>query len=71
MACIITYVNIYEIFIIYSIKHYIFLSLLGEITEVKDIESLKYTFSTVRASTNYFYEDNKLGEGGFGAVYKV
>nr|GEW43535.1 putative gnk2-like domain-containing protein [Tanacetum cinerariifolium] len=42
-------------------------------TENEDIgttESLKYSFSIVRAATNDFSEDNKLGRGGFGAVYK-
>ncbi|GJY80769.1 putative receptor-like protein kinase [Tanacetum coccineum] len=35
-----------------------------------NIESSKYNFSTIRAATNDFSEDNKLGHGGFGAVYK-
>lgn len=30
-----------------------------------------YSFSTVAAATNKFNEENKLGQGGFGAVYKV
>ncbi|GLT99209.1 hypothetical protein SLE2022_166620 [Rubroshorea leprosula] len=33
-------------------------------------ESLQYNFATVQAATNNFNEQNKLGEGGFGAVYK-
>ncbi|XP_058092168.1 cysteine-rich receptor-like protein kinase 44 isoform X5 [Magnolia sinica] len=33
-------------------------------------ESLLYDLRTIRAATDDFSEDNKLGEGGFGAVYK-
>ncbi|KAL6619013.1 hypothetical protein ACP70R_034152 [Stipagrostis hirtigluma subsp. patula] len=33
-------------------------------------ESVLYDLSTLRAATNNFSEENKLGEGGFGAVYK-
>ncbi|KAK9062790.1 hypothetical protein SSX86_019980 [Deinandra increscens subsp. villosa] len=42
-------------------------------TETMDIgtaESLQYKFSLVKTATNDFSCDNKLGEGGFGAVYK-
>nr|GEW18147.1 cysteine-rich receptor-like protein kinase 10 [Tanacetum cinerariifolium] len=38
--------------------------------DIGNIESSKYNFSTIRAATNDFSEDNKLGQGGFGAVYK-
>jgi hypothetical protein len=34
-------------------------------------ESLLYDLSTLRAATDNFSEENKLGEGGFGPVYKV
>ncbi|XP_076950011.1 cysteine-rich receptor-like protein kinase 10 [Bidens hawaiensis] len=33
-------------------------------------EYFQYDFSTVKAATNDFSEENKLGQGGFGAVYK-
>ncbi|KAJ0641895.1 putative protein kinase RLK-Pelle-DLSV family [Helianthus annuus] len=33
-------------------------------------ESLQYNFSTIKAATNDFSENNKLGRGGFGVVYK-
>nr|GEV06646.1 putative receptor-like protein kinase At4g00960 [Tanacetum cinerariifolium] len=42
-------------------------------TESMDIgtaESFQYNFRSVKAATNDFSEENKLGEGGFGAVYK-
>ncbi|GLT83188.1 hypothetical protein SLE2022_014930 [Rubroshorea leprosula] len=32
--------------------------------------SLQYDFATVRAATNNFNDENKLGQGGFGAVYR-
>jgi hypothetical protein len=39
--------------------------------DVESIESLILDLSTLRAATNNFDESNKLGEGGFGIVYKV
>ncbi|KAJ9146404.1 hypothetical protein P3X46_028674 [Hevea brasiliensis] len=38
--------------------------------EIGDAESLQFDFGTVRTATNDFSEANKLGQGGFGAVYK-
>jgi hypothetical protein len=35
------------------------------------VESLQFNFATIEAATNNFSNDNKLGEGGFGAVYKI
>ncbi|PWA87402.1 Cysteine-rich receptor-like protein kinase 26 [Artemisia annua] len=43
-------------------------------TENEDIgtaESLKYSFSIVRAATNGFSEDNKLGSGGFDSTKRA
>lgn len=39
--------------------------------EITDVESLQFDLGTIRTATDNFSEDNKLGEGGFGAVYKV
>lgn len=39
--------------------------------EVAFTESLQYNFNTIRVATNEFADSNKLGQGGFGAVYKV
>ncbi|KAD3338286.1 hypothetical protein E3N88_33807 [Mikania micrantha] len=38
--------------------------------DISTIESLQYDFETVKAATNGFSDNNKLGEGGFGSVYK-
>lgn len=37
----------------------------------KDQELPFFTFSAIQAATNDFAKANKLGEGGFGPVYKV
>ncbi|KAM4101940.1 hypothetical protein ACB094_05G184300 [Castanea mollissima] len=34
------------------------------------VESLQFDFVTIEAATNKFSDDNKIGEGGFGKVYK-
>ncbi|GAB4831002.1 hypothetical protein Ancab_005014 [Ancistrocladus abbreviatus] len=38
--------------------------------EIRTAESLQFDFGTIRAATDDFCEANKLGRGGFGAVYK-
>ncbi|XP_022720570.1 cysteine-rich receptor-like protein kinase 10 isoform X2 [Durio zibethinus] len=38
--------------------------------DITTIESLQYDFSTIQVATNNFSDRNKLGEGGFGEVYK-
>ncbi|CAL4901415.1 unnamed protein product [Urochloa decumbens] len=38
--------------------------------EMKISDPLQYDLSTLRAATNNFSEENKLGRGGFGPVYK-
>ncbi|KAL6529480.1 hypothetical protein OROGR_015103 [Orobanche gracilis] len=40
------------------------------VEEIIAAESLKYTLSTIKDATNDFSDDNKLGQGGFGSVYK-
>ena len=39
--------------------------------EFRSVESLQFDFSTIRVATDDFSEANKLGQGGFGVVYKV
>ncbi|XP_021296996.1 cysteine-rich receptor-like protein kinase 10 isoform X2 [Herrania umbratica] len=38
--------------------------------EIITAESLQYDFDTIKAATNNFSDENRLGQGGFGAVYK-
>ncbi|EYU26074.1 hypothetical protein MIMGU_mgv1a025313mg, partial [Erythranthe guttata] len=38
--------------------------------EASAAKSLQHDFSIIRAATNNYSESNKLGEGGFGVVYK-
>ncbi|BAT88913.1 hypothetical protein VIGAN_05256000 [Vigna angularis var. angularis] len=35
-----------------------------------ELNSLQFELSTIQEATNKFSDDNKIGEGGFGAVYK-
>lgn len=39
--------------------------------EIVNPESLQIDFGTIRTATNNFSDENKLGQGGFGSVYKV
>ncbi|KAM5586033.1 cysteine-rich receptor-like protein kinase 10 [Rosa sericea] len=38
--------------------------------EISLVESLQYNFEDIRSATDDFSDENKLGQGGFGAVYK-
>ncbi|XP_062161065.1 cysteine-rich receptor-like protein kinase 25 [Alnus glutinosa] len=38
--------------------------------EITTIESLQFDLDIIEAATDKFSDDNKIGEGGFGAVYK-
>ncbi|WCJ20316.1 cysteine-rich RLK (RECEPTOR-like protein kinase) 25 [Euphorbia peplus] len=40
------------------------------VDEITTVESLQVDLNTIQVATNNFSEDNKLGQGGFGAVYK-
>lgn len=46
-------------------------STIEAVDEIRTAESLQYDFNTIKVATNDFSEANKLGRGGFGAVYKV
>lgn len=39
--------------------------------EIRSAESLQFDFETIRVATENFSDANKLGQGGFGVVYKV
>lgn len=39
--------------------------------DITTVESLRLDLSTVKEATNNFSIHNKIGEGGFGEVYKV
>ncbi|MCL7041472.1 hypothetical protein MKW94_003796, partial [Papaver nudicaule] len=43
---------------------------IDKIYEIHGVESVQFNFNTIRAATNNFSNVNKLGEGGFGPVYK-
>ncbi|CAK8573781.1 unnamed protein product [Lathyrus sativus] len=38
--------------------------------DLTDIECLQFDFATIEAATNGFSDENKIGQGGFGVVYK-
>ncbi|PRQ31255.1 putative protein kinase RLK-Pelle-DLSV family [Rosa chinensis] len=38
--------------------------------EISLVESLQYNFEDIKSATDDFSDENKLGQGGFGAVYK-
>ncbi|KAI9126923.1 hypothetical protein K1719_002519 [Acacia pycnantha] len=42
----------------------------GSAVEISSVESLQFDLDTIKSATNDFSADNKLGQGGFGEVYK-
>lgn len=42
----------------------------GMTTEMYIKESMRFSYSEIHLATNYFSEENLLGEGGYGLVYK-
>ncbi|XP_027364933.1 cysteine-rich receptor-like protein kinase 10 [Abrus precatorius] len=38
--------------------------------DLTDLESLQFDLATIEAATNRFSDENKIGQGGFGVVYK-
>ena len=41
------------------------------VEDIRSDEFLQYDFTTIEVATDFFSDVNKLGQGGFGAVYKV
>ena len=39
--------------------------------EILNVESLQFNLAPIRNATDNFSDSNKLGQGGFGVVYKV
>ncbi|XP_020969985.1 receptor-like serine/threonine-protein kinase SD1-8 isoform X3 [Arachis ipaensis] len=50
--------------VVFSRKH------LGDERNMDDLELPMFDFDTLTMATNNFSQDNKLGEGGFGSVYR-
>jgi len=46
------------------------MSLFVNVEDMESFESIFIGLSTLQSATNNFDENNKLGEGGFGVVYK-
>ncbi|XP_048132898.1 cold-responsive protein kinase 1-like isoform X5 [Rhodamnia argentea] len=42
----------------------------GEFDEISTVDSQQFNFDTIRAATDDFADSKKLGQGGFGAVYR-
>ncbi|KAM7493126.1 hypothetical protein LguiB_027735 [Lonicera macranthoides] len=42
----------------------------GDAIEITDVPSLQFDLGTIQAATNNFSNENKIGQGGFGMVYK-
>ncbi|KAI7745036.1 hypothetical protein M8C21_000015 [Ambrosia artemisiifolia] len=68
-ACLIIGVTIWNLAILRK-KKLVEASLESKITDISILEFLEYSLDTVLAATNNFSEDNKIGQGGFGSVYK-
>ena len=39
--------------------------------EIRSVQFLQLDFGTIKVATDDFSDANKLGQGGFGVVYKV
>ena len=51
--------------------HYFGSCLVVDAIEITDVQSLQFDLGTIQAATNNFSNENKIGRGGFGMVYKV
>lgn len=43
----------------------------SEKNKMDDLELPLFDFNTIKTATNNFSESNRLGQGGFGTVYRV
>ncbi|AES62686.1 cysteine-rich receptor-kinase-like protein [Medicago truncatula] len=67
---IILLLTLFVCWIISKMKRIKFNSVPQESVEISRVEFLQFDFDTIATATNNFSGDNKLGEGGFGEVYK-
>ena len=60
-------------FIIYKMQSDIIASPFDSLTELRglDLQTGFFTYRQIKAATDNFDAANKIGEGGFGSVYKV
>ena len=45
--------------------------MVGELPELKKMKGNSFSLRVIKSATESFDPKNKIGEGGFGAVYKV
>ncbi len=50
--------------------YYVYKSIFAEFAK-KEVQPTLYSYSNLKTATKDFHQSNKLGEGGFGIVYKV
>lgn len=52
--------------------YFLFLCILGDILRITKLQGpVMYNFKDLKLATSSFSEESKIGEGGFGDVYKV
>ena len=50
---------------------YIYIYIAADDDDIISLESLQIDVKTIEAATDQFSETKKIGQGGFGVVYKV
>jgi len=60
--------RIFSIFVNFTIQFYI-LDSVGQESVI--LEPLQFSLAVIKAATNNFSSENRIGKGGFGEVYKV